>query len=261
MNLYPCTTCLKEKDAAEFNKCNFTKSGLQYKCRDCEKEYKTSHKIRIIENGREYYIKNRDLEKVKKHEYYLKNKEKINKRNKIWQKNNREKDNLRRAQHRAKNKHLYLEREREYRIKNYKKYRNYQNKWMRESRKKNPHYLVAHRLRNRLLSHLKNKNGTKGYSIDVLVGCSKLELVKHLESQFIEGMNWDRVFSGDIVIDHSRPCCSYNLTNKEQQKACFHYTNLRPLWKEDNSFKIKDDLKQSLILKQKRENLELANPT
>jgi hypothetical protein len=30
-------------------------------------------------------------------------------------------------------------------------------------------------------------------------------------------------------IDHIKPCSSFDLTDIEQQKQCFHYTNLQPL--------------------------------
>ena len=47
-----------------------------------------------------------------------------------------------------------------------------------------------------------------------------------------EGMSWEN--HGDWHVDHIRPCCSYDLTIEEEQKKCFHYTNLQPLWAEEN---------------------------
>jgi hypothetical protein len=35
-------------------------------------------------------------------------------------------------------------------------------------------------------------------------------------------------------IDHITPCTAFDLTDPEQQKKCFHYTNLQPLWASDN---------------------------
>ena len=35
-------------------------------------------------------------------------------------------------------------------------------------------------------------------------------------------------------LDHIKPISSFNLDNIEEQKKCFNYTNIQPLWKEDN---------------------------
>jgi hypothetical protein len=65
-----------------------------------------------------------------------------------------------------------------------------------------------------------------------LVGCDAAVLRAHLESQFEEGMSWDNF--GQWEVDHVRPCASFDLSDPEQQQACFHYRNLQPLWKEVN---------------------------
>ena len=65
-----------------------------------------------------------------------------------------------------------------------------------------------------------------------LTGCSKEDLYTHLESKFTEGMNWENY--GKWHIDHIKPCASFDLTKEEEQKKCFHWTNLQPLWAIDN---------------------------
>ena len=43
------------------------------------------------------------------------------------------------------------------------------------------------------------------------------------------GMTWD-----NIHIDHIQPCASFDLEDPNEQRKCFHYTNLQPLLAEDN---------------------------
>ena len=45
-------------------------------------------------------------------------------------------------------------------------------------------------------------------------------------------MNWDNY--GVWHLDHIIPCARFDLSDPEQQKICFHYTNLQPMWGEDN---------------------------
>jgi len=62
-----------------------------------------------------------------------------------------------------------------------------------------------------------------------------LELMDYLEKMFTDGMTWDNY--GQWHLDHIRPCASFDLSDVEQRKACFHFTNLQPLWAKDNLIK------------------------
>ena len=65
-----------------------------------------------------------------------------------------------------------------------------------------------------------------------LLGASVTFVKKYLESLFQPGMSWDNY--GEWHVDHIIPCASFDLNDPEQQKKCFHYTNLQPLWAADN---------------------------
>ena len=65
-----------------------------------------------------------------------------------------------------------------------------------------------------------------------LIGCSIEELKQYLGKQFTEGMSWQNY--GKWHIDHIRPCASFDLKKLNEQKKCFHYSNLQPLWAKDN---------------------------
>jgi len=66
------------------------------------------------------------------------------------------------------------------------------------------------------------------------LGCSVLELKAHLEARFRPGMSWENWSKEGWHIDHIQPLASFDLTDREQfLKAC-HYTNLQPLWAEEN---------------------------
>jgi hypothetical protein len=77
--------------------------------------------------------------------------------------------------------------------------------------------------------------GRKCASTMELVGCTIEELREHLEAQFGPGMTWKN--RGEWHIDHIRPCVSFDLSDPAQQRECFHYTNLQPLWAHDNLVK------------------------
>jgi hypothetical protein len=67
-----------------------------------------------------------------------------------------------------------------------------------------------------------------------IIGCSKSELRAHIESQFLLGMSWSNYGREGWEIDHIKPCVSFDLTDPDRVRECFHYTNLRPFWRIDN---------------------------
>lgn len=97
----------------------------------------------------------------------------------------------------------------------------------------NSNLRIAHNLRTRIRKALKLE--IKSANTIELLGCPIQDLTKHLESKFTEGMTWENY--GKWHIDHIRPCASFNLEDPEEQKRCFHWTNLQPLWARDNIVK------------------------
>lgn len=93
-----------------------------------------------------------------------------------------------------------------------------------------PRGLIEARLRSRVHQALTGHRKTA--STFELLGCSLDQLKSHLESLFVLGMTWQN--RGEWHIDHIRPISSFDLIVPEQQRCCFHYTNLQPLWKADN---------------------------
>jgi hypothetical protein len=95
-----------------------------------------------------------------------------------------------------------------------------------------PEFKLLKTLRSRLGSAVKSQNASKSNSTIDLVGCTIPFLKGYLEAKFTEGMTWEN--HGEWHIDHIKPCASFNLLDETEQKKCFHYTNLQPLWAPDN---------------------------
>ena len=88
---------------------------------------------------------------------------------------------------------------------------------------------LRNRLHHSLIGHLKADNTMK------LIGCSVDKLKKYLASKFKKGMSWNNY--GKWEIDHIIPCAKFDFSKEEEQRKCFHYTNLQPLWEQENLVK------------------------
>ena len=164
----------------------------------------------------------------------------------------REKINERRKLKRKLNPEKARERDKKYRERNKlnaavsKKRRETIRLWAQKKRATD----VFHRLRSSLTARisqaLKKKKGNKKAPLYSLIGCSKDQLIKHLESKFYtnnetnEPMTWDNYGRGGWEVDHKMPIDSFkdqDITSLETQKKIMHYTNLQPMWGNENKAK------------------------
>lgn len=201
-----CTKCNEKKLLSEFYKDSNQSTGLRPDCKKC--------KNKII---KEYVVKNRDLYLLRKRNhnkiYSITHKERKKQTDKIWLEKNRE--------HR-----------RSYQKEYYQTNKNKINKKQRNRRKTDIQFRLSNSLRSRLNLVLKRKD--KALSTMFLLGCEVDYLMYHIQEKFTKGMTWDNYGLDGWHIDHIRPCASFDLTEPKQQKQCFHYTNLQPLWAIDN---------------------------
>lgn len=98
--------------------------------------------------------------------------------------------------------------------------------------KNSPQARIAKNLRTRLYQAVKNGGGKKYGSTAQLTGADWPALSNWLQSKFQRGMNWNNY--GLWHVDHEQPCAAFDLTKPEEQRKCFHYTNLQPMWSLDN---------------------------
>ena len=108
-------------------------------------------------------------------------------------------------------------------------------------------------LRTRIQTALTKIKTKKDFPTMQLTGCDIKQLCNHIQSQFVEGMTWQNHGKGKDKwnLDHILPCRMFKLTDPHEQKRCFHFTNLQPLWEVDNAAKsgkvvLEDDILSSL---------------
>ena len=141
--------------------------------------------------------------------------------------------------HRTKYKRIWREKNLERDVKNrkmwYEKNPEYLKKYIRKKRKEDINFKIAGIYRCRIYQALRNNQKT-GKTFELL-GCSIKELKIYLSNRFQKGMSWNNYGYNGWHIDHIKPCSSFDLSISDEQKKCFHYTNLQPLWAMDNFMK------------------------
>lgn len=149
----------------------------------------------------------RDCEKVRMNDYWVRHPEKRREQRKSW-----------RSRDRVLRPDKWKQKAREEKKKAYK----------------NPLNRLVYLARNRVYLAIRgNKKSDKTFE---LIGCAHADLINHLEKKFKPGMTWEN-YGPRWHVDHIRPCASFDLSDPAQQRQCFHFTNLQPLWAKDNLVK------------------------
>ncbi len=108
-------------------------------------------------------------------------------------------------------------------------------RWQNERIKNDIEFRLKRNMRERIRFAVKRGEGSKHTKAMNLLGCDVRFLRGYLEAKFEIGMTWENY--GKWQVDHIIPCSGFNLTDPAQQKECFHYSNLQPLWAVDNNRK------------------------
>jgi hypothetical protein len=209
-----CKKCGVEKPLSDYGNSSARKSGKDTKCLECRRA-----------ESREYHHKNKE----KKKEAYLR-----------WRANNREYHNnyvrnrrspdsdfkpIRETKPLDREGHLSRRREK------------------RKIRRANdPIFRVVENMRARVSGAVKAAQAKKSDKSIRLIGCTNGQFKNWIESHFESGMTWGNYGRGEGYwnIDHHFPCASFDLLQEKEQRKCFHYTNLYPMWQKQNSSKSDD---------------------
>jgi hypothetical protein len=140
------------------------------------------------------------------------------------------------------NTEIITQNKKEYFQKNKEKKIKYTNDYAKLRRKNDPLFRLCFNIRGRLRGYLKTKDFRRNNknSFFYIVGCTPDELRIHLESKFTDGMNWDNYGASGWHVDHIIPISSAN--DFDEVIKLNHYSNLQPLWAEDNYKKSKKNL-------------------
>jgi hypothetical protein len=199
--------------------------------------YKETHKEILKEKAKnrwpEYYKNNKDVLKEKAKKYYQDNKENL----KLYRKIYRDKNKDRTKKYNKKRYYKNIEKSRESakiraRNRDSTSRKLYSNNRYKYILSKNPMYKIISSCRSRIRQAFKNKKFLKcGKTFD-LINCTPEFLKEHLSKQFKIGMTLENYGKFGWHIDHIIPLASAK-TIEDVKELC-HFTNLQPLWAEEN---------------------------
>ncbi len=199
-------------------------------CNEKSKQYYENNNEKFKEHMKQYYENNKENLKEQKKQYYENNKEKLKEQKKQYREDNKEKLKEQKKQYYEDNKENLKEQKKQY----YKDKRHHCEHGTEKRRCKicDPQGHLKYTVSLRVHTALKANKSKK--SIEYL-GCDIETFKKHIESQFTDGMTWDKHGSGEgcFHIDHIIPIKYGNPTIEEVMER-LHWSNTQPLWAKEN---------------------------
>lgn len=199
-------------------------------------------KVRLIKQ-REYVQAHRELYRSSDAKYRSLHPDKVKEHQRNWRAKNIEHLKQYRNEHRKNNLELYRQYDKVKQAKHKVEINRRQREIYKYRKENDPQYYIALRCRNRVRSAVKSQKARKVAATLALLGCTVEFLKQYLESQFYphpdtgEQMTWSNYGKFGWHIDHEIPCDKFDLINPEEQRKCFHYTNLQPMWWQENLIK------------------------
>ena len=198
------------------------------------------------EINKAYYQKNKAKILKQKKEYNNKTKKERAKFYKKYTLENKEKLAIYKKKYFSENRSM-IEKKRKEKItelKNKDSIRDQKKDYARKRYQIDPVFKIKSNLKSRVGMLIRggkiNKKVSKTkFAMDML-GTSIEELIKYIEKKWHphpitnEPMTWKNHAIKGWHIDHIKPVSKFNLTKLSEQKKCFNYKNLQPLWAEEN---------------------------
>jgi len=230
-----CVRCLIEKPLDQFGNNKNSKDGKSSYCKECERlrgiEYRNTNRKKVNESAKNWRSNNPENYKKTIEKYLEKNPNMVaTERVKVYRQDAdyQEKEKQRSREYYKNNLEEMREKNKKYYHKNKKNIIEKNNKWKVNKRKTDGFYRMKLNLRHRLRDYLFGES--KGKRTMEIVGLDKKEFKLYIQSKFTEGMSWENY--GKWHLDHIKPLCQA----KDNNDALLlnHYTNLQPLWAEEN---------------------------
>lgn len=107
--------------------------------------------------------------------------------------------------------------------------------YTRKRRRNDPNFALLGRLRATMNRAFRRNWIKKPARTESLLGCTISQAKAHIESQFVNGMDWKNRRS--FVIDHFVPAAAFDVRDAEQAYWAFNWRNLRPITPHENAVK------------------------